>query len=108
MEITGVLAGMMLGLLVNVLLVIGVNNWKRCLLLTIYQIMIISPYHTAQVVPAALADLPPRPAPHPLRRLRRLLQRGGQAAEAAGCGARHGILLLHLLLVQGWMLASAN
>ena len=75
-------------------------------LLTIYQIMIISPYH--QVVPAALADLPPRPAPHPLRRLRGLLQRGGQAAEAAGCGARHGILLLHLLLVQGWTLASAN
>ena len=106
MEITGVLAGMMLGLLVNVLLVIGVNNWKRCLLLTIHQIMIISPYR--QVVPAALADLPPRPAPHPLRRLRGLLQRGGQAAEAAGCGARHGILLLHLLLVQGGMLTSAN
>ena len=74
--------------------------------LTIHQIMIISRYR--QVVPAALADLPPRPAPHPLRRLRGLLQRGGQAAEAAGCGARHGILLLHLLLVQGWMLTSAS
>ena len=36
MEITGVLAGMMLGLLVNVLLVIGVNNWKRCLQSTDY------------------------------------------------------------------------
>ena len=58
--------------------------------------------------PTALADLPPGPAPHPLRRLRGLLQRGGQAAEAAGGGARHGILLLHLLLGQGEMLTSAN
>ena len=68
--------------------------------------MIISPYR--QVVPAALVDLPPRAAPHPLRRLRGLLQRGGQAAEAAGCGARHGILLLHLLLVQGWTLTQGS
>ena len=75
-------------------------------LLTIHQVEVREPYR--QVVPAALADLPPRPAPHPLRRLRRLLQRGGQAAEAAGCGARHGILLLHLLLVQGGTLTSAN
>ena len=64
--------------------------------------------HISQVVPAALADLPPAPSPHPLRRLRGLLQRGGAAAEAAGGGARHGILLLHLLLGQGGMLTSTN
>jgi len=43
MEITGVLAGMMLGLLVNVLLVIGVNNWKRWYLLhwLIYHLVLL-------------------------------------------------------------------